>query len=245
MAEILSVLFEDPWLIAIQKPPGISVHCSREYDRHGVDLRELLKQQLGETVFPVHRLDRATSGVLLFARNTETAGRMGDLFRSRQIAKTYRAVVRGFLNPSGDIDIALPRAGRRRRPVRSRLTTEEVLLPSCTRYRTLERFELPWRSDRYPTSRVSLLELHPLTGRWHQIRRHLNRIAHPILGDTSHGDNTQNRFFRGQFGLQRLMLTATELVFVHPCTQQTVHLQAAPDHSFLSLVTQLMPFRTS
>lgn len=266
----IEIVYEDAWLLAVHKPAAMPVHRSWGCDRHSRSVLDQMRRRVAGPVVPVHRLDRATSGLLLLARDPDTAARLAAQFRTRAVCKTYQAVVRGFCETSGDICKALARPQWLMRPPSSRtprrvaedLPDENQTAaehpgdehpgdaaapdaaapqPSHTRYVTLERYELPFRSDRYATSRLSLLEVQPLTGRWHQIRRHLNHIAHPILGDTSHGDNTQNRFFRQQFGLQRLLLAATALQFVHPQTGQSVQLTAAPDDSFADLVRQ---FRT-
>lgn len=231
------IVFEDKWLLVVHKAAGIPVHRSAWGDRHRISLVERVSSAIGRRCYPAHRLDRATSGLVILTRNRETAASAAALFQNRQVGKTYQALVRGFCAKTGILDRPL----KRRRTGRV-VTSDAPPQPSETRFRTLRRFELPVCSDRYPTSRLSLLELQPLTGRWHQIRRHLNHAAHPVIGDTWHGDNTQNHFFRKNYGLDRMMLAATELQFRHPETAEPMHLMSDPDPTFQSFVEQLKPF---
>ena len=198
----LAIVHLDAEQVAIAKPAGLLVHASaldRHEERNAVDL---LQQQLGERVFPLHRLDKATSGVLLFARTADAASRWGKVFESGAVAKQYLALVRGWPPESGEIDYALardpefPSAGQPR-------------VAALTRYRRLRTFEWPFSVDgKHPTSRYALMEIEPLTGRRHQIRRHFKHIAHPLVGDTTHGKGAHNRAVAQWLGVNRLWLHA-------------------------------------
>ena len=222
---MLSVLHQDEHLVAIDKPPGLLVH------RTGLDAGEtqfamqLLRDQLGRHVWPVHRLDKGTSGVLLFALDPDTARLLGQQFEwGDGMQKTYRAVVRGWPSNQGLIDHPLRRMDDDARAQRLEVQT------AITRYRTLDRLALPLphsspRSS-HPTTRVAEVELQPETGRRHQLRRHMKHVAHPILGDSTHGKGPLNRAVADVMGLQRLWLHALELTLQHPHTAQALRLCA-------------------
>ena len=210
---MLQILFRDDYLAAVHKPPGLLVH------RTGLDAGEtrfalqLLRDQLGQPVWPVHRLDKGTSGVLLFALDASTARTLGQAFEAGEgLHKTYQAVVRGWPVDEGLIDHPL-----RRMPDDMRTEREEVQ-DAVTRFRTLERYELPLADGRFTTTRCALLELQPLTGRRHQLRRHCKHIAHPIIGDATHGKGPLNRAVAEFLGQQRLWLHAAALSLKHPVT---------------------------
>ncbi|HEY9857166.1 MAG TPA: pseudouridine synthase [Stenomitos sp.] len=219
---MLSILYHDDYLVAVDKPPGLLVH------RTGLDAGEtrfalqMLRDQLGQAVWPVHRLDKGTSGVLLFALDALTARAMGQAFETGEgLRKTYHAVVRGWPDDAGLIDHPLRRIPDDRRDRR------EESQEARTRFRTLERFDLPLPQGRFPTTRCAVVELSPLTGRRHQLRRHMKHIAHPIIGDATHGKGPLNRDLAAQLGVQRLWLHAYRLELSHPVSRETVRLEAS------------------
>lgn len=212
----LRVLHRDEHLVAIDKPAGLLVHRTELEPRATVAAVQLLRDQIGQPVYPAHRLDRPTSGVLLFALDPPTAQLLATAFAERRVRKLYRTVVRGHPAVEGRVDHPLaPRPGRP--PV-----------PAITRWRRLATAELPVRVDRYPTSRYALLELEPLTGRFHQLRRHLHHLSHPIIGDTVHGKARHNRLFAERFGATGLLLSCVALELVHPVSGAPLRLMAAP-----------------
>ncbi|MEY5100286.1 MAG: tRNA pseudouridine synthase [Pseudomonadota bacterium] len=220
---MLTILYRDDYLVSVDKPPGLLVH------RSGLDAGEtrfalqLLRDQLGQPVWPVHRLDKGTSGVLLFALDADTARRLGLAFeRGEAMRKTYRAIVRGWPPESGVIDHPL-----RRMPDDMRFEREEVQ-DALTHYRTLERYELPLAQGAFATTRCALVELQPVTGRRHQLRRHMKHISHPIIGDATHGKGALNRALAGLLGLQRLWLHAARLELRHPVTGAPLLIEAGP-----------------
>jgi tRNA pseudouridine65 synthase len=233
--EILPVVYRDAQLIAIHKPSGLLVHRSAP-DRHETRFAlQMLRDQIGQPVYPVHRLDKGTSGVLMFALNKDAARLLNGQFERGKVAKTYLAVVRGHPPEIGEIDHPLTRMADEH----AGITANVAAQPALTRYRRLQTVELPYRVDRYPGSRYALLELEPLSGRWHQLRRHLKHIAHPIIGDATHGKGRHNRLFQELFGCRRLLLAATELRFMHPVSAQPMHLRAEPADDFANLLCQL------
>lgn len=215
-----TILFQDQDLLVLQKPPGWFVHPP-EYKWKGraPALPVLTKWLLREyefRAFPAHRLDAATEGVLVFGLNKESTAHLNAQFKTRQVQKTYFAAIRGWMpKAEGVLDQALP------------LDSTGELAESITSYRTVAQIELPYRvNSPHSTSRYAWVEVSPLTGRWHQIRRHFNMCAHPVIGDREHGDSHHNRFFRDHLGINGLCLFAAELRITHPTSNETLHLKA-------------------
>lgn len=220
----LAVLYEDDDFVAVEKPSGLAVHRS-DFCTDSITVVSLL----GARANPVHRLDRATSGVLLLAKTTDAAKTIGELFTNGAVRKTYLAVVRGYAETEGVIDS----------PLRADDERDGVLQEARTRYRRLATCELPIPVARFSTARFSLVEVCPETGRMHQIRRHFAHIRHPLVGDTRHGDGAQNRLFRTHFGVHRLVLMATELAFVHPRTGLEVVIHCPPCRALWKVIQGL------
>jgi tRNA pseudouridine65 synthase len=232
----LTILYRDDRLVAIHKPAGLLVHRT-DLDRHETRFAvQMLREQLGRKVWPVHRLDRGTSGVLLFALDAETAALTGRQFETGTVGKTYLAVVRGHPPETGRIDHPLARRYDDHEGATGRSTEAQ---PAITRYWRLATVELPVAVDRYPTSRYALLELQPETGRRHQLRRHLKHIAHPIIGDATYGKGRHNRMFAERYGCARLLLTCTRLAITHPTTGDPLLLDAPLEADFQALLSAL------
>ncbi len=233
----LDILYRDEHLIAIDKPAGLLVHRT-VLDRHETRFAvQLLRDQIGQHVHPAHRLDRGTSGVLLFALDRDIGRSLSAQFEAQQVDKTYLAVVRGHPDAAGRIDHALARQFddyEFRRPETSGEAQNAV-----TTYRRLAVAELPYRVDRYPSSRYALLELKPETGRRHQLRRHLKHLAHPIIGDATYGKGRHNRLFQQLFGCHRLLLACREMRLTHPVSGQPLRLAAPLAHDFAAVVEAL------
>jgi tRNA pseudouridine65 synthase len=199
---MLQVLHLDPQLVAIDKPAGLLVHPSALDAHEERTALQLLQMQLGERLWPLHRLDKGTSGVLLFGRSADVARQWGQAFEAGQVRKRYLALVRGWPAESGEIDQPLARDPELP-------STGQPRLPALTRWRRLACFDWPFSVDaRHPTSRYALVQAEPLTGRRHQIRRHFKQLAHPLVGDTTHGKGAHNRAVAQWLGVQRLWLHA-------------------------------------
>lgn len=237
MKETLDILYRDKHLIAIHKPAGLLVHRT-VLDRHETRFAvQILRDQIGQHVHPVHRLDRGTSGVLLFALDRDIGRELGKQFETQQIDKTYLAVVRGHPPEAGVVDHPLTRQFDDYE-FRSPDTIGEAQ-SAITHYRRLAVTELPHRVDLYPTSRYALLELKPETGRRHQIRRHLKHVAHPIIGDATYGKGRHNRLFQELFGCRRLLLACLEMRLTHPISKKPLTLAAPLAEDFGALVDKL------
>ena len=238
----MEILYQDNDIVAINKPAGLLVHRSR-IDVYAKEFAmQKLRDQIGKPVFLVHRLDRPTSGVLLFALNSESAKHLADQFAIRTVSKTYRAIVRGHTPDSGRWEEAL----LEKHDLISDDQADENKLPqpAVTEFQTLSRWVVPFSAGKYKSSRYSQVAIHPLTGRKHQIRRHFNHMAHPVVGDTTHGDRRHNRLFREQFQVPRLLLIAEKIQFVHPTTQATIKLAAPLGTEFEMALSQLERFST-
>lgn len=229
----LDILYADEYLVAINKPSGLLVHRSA-IDRHETQFAlQLLRDQIGQRVYPVHRLDKPTSGSLVFALSSEVARKLAEQFAAQQVQKRYLAVVRGYAPESGVIDHALceevdkmtDRRARRDKPAQE----------AVTHFRRLATAELPVCVERYPSSRYSLVEAMPKTGRKHQIRRHMKHIAHPIIGDAKHGKGVHNRFFQARYGCRRLLLACVQMTLRHPVTAAPLDLHAPAGEDFARL----------
>lgn len=235
-APTLPIIYQDPYLIAINKPAGLLVHRSALAKGERFFAMQLLRDQLGQHVFPLHRLDRPTSGVLLFALSSEFASTMGELFSKNALEKTYLALVRGYL---GNGELNYPLKEKLDKIADKQARADKEAQEALTHYHCLEQCELPLAFGRYQSVRYSLMQLKPKTGRKHQLRRHMAHLRHPIIGDTSHGDNKQNRFFTQHFKQQRLWLHAHTLSFVHPWQNKAITISAPLNHEWKNMFQAL------
>jgi tRNA pseudouridine65 synthase len=215
----LLVLYRDEVLLAVNKPSGMAVHRGWSQEREPALQRA--RDLAGRHVHPVHRLDRSTSGALLFAFDPEITRRMQERFESGEVIKRYIVLVRGITPESGVIDHPVPRA------------PDGPRVPALTEYRRLATFE-----------RYSLVEAIPRSGRLHQIRRHFKHISHPLIGDVRYGKGEHNRSFRERFGLHRLALHALELEFAHPVSGENLEI-FAPVPEDLAVPLLLMGFQAA
>ncbi len=234
----LPIVHRDDWLCAVHKPSGLLVHRTA-LDRHERRFAvQMLRDRLGCRVHPVHRLDRGTSGVLLFALDRDVARALGAQFEAGAVAKRYLAIVRGHPPAEGAIEHPLRRV-RDDGGFEVPGANEGEPQRAVTHYRCLAVAELPHAVDRYPTSRYALLELRPETGRRHQIRRHLKHVSHPVIGDATYGKGRHNRLFAHLFDSDRLLLACVELGLIHPVTGKQLVLAAPPAEDFVRVSAAL------
>jgi tRNA pseudouridine65 synthase len=223
---MLEIVYQDDYLIAINKPHGLLVHRSSIANDAKEFALQMLRDQVNMHVSPVHRLDRKTGGLLLFALEKEVEIEMHKQFQSGLVVKKYLAVLRGYAPESMDIDYPLAK-------------DNGVMQDAFTSFITLKQAELNVPFGKHETSRYSLVEATPSTGRMHQLRKHFAHLCYPIIGDRKHGCNKQNKFFKEQWDMTTMLLHASELEFVHPVTKQSVHLKAGLQAEF-NRVMQLM-----
>lgn len=217
----LTLLYQDDALVVVDKPPGLAVHRSNLVGADDDYVIDRLRAQVEGTLYLAHRLDRATSGVLLVAKSREIAAELGRQLMERSVGKDYLAVVRGWPDDSGCIDHPLTGA-----------SLKGPLREARTHWRRLATVEVPIEMGRYPQQRYSLLAISPETGRYQQIRRHFAHASHHLIGDTTHGRGDHNRLFRIHWAVHRLLLHAWRLSFDHPLTRQRVSVQAPLDASW-------------
>jgi len=219
---MLEILYQDEYFVAINKAPGLLVHPTRIAADVTESAMQYLRDQLGQWVYPVHRIDRKTSGVLVFALSKEVQSQLSSTFKESKVEKRYIAIVRGYTEDEGEIDYAI-------------VNLENKTQEAHTKYRTLMRTEIPLAHGKHYTSRYSLVELVPSTGRYHQLRKHMAHIFHPIIGDRPHGRNKQNRLFKNEFGLKEMMLHAQCLTFLHPVLNEEVKIEASFHAEFIRM----------
>lgn len=219
----LQVIFRDKHFIAVNKPSGLFVH-KNAIEPKAPHALSFVRELNGGYVWPVHRLDRPTSGVLVFACSKQATSLLSREFREKRVIKTYHAVVRGYTESQGLIDHSL-------------LSEQGTIRKnSVTAYTRIKTVELPYPVGPYQTARYSLVEVKPVTGRRHQIRRHFDHLFHPLIGDRIYGDGRHNRFVGETFGVGRLLLSATALEFTHPFTGELIYLRAEIQEDMASLI---------
>ncbi|GAB5526070.1 MAG: tRNA pseudouridine(65) synthase TruC [Roseivirga sp.] len=227
---MLEIIYQDEYMVAINKPHGLLVHRSPIATNADTFAVQELRNQLDRHVYPVHRLDRKTSGVLLFALDTDSLKQMQQAFADRKVEKDYLAIVRGYTEDEGSIDYALT-------------NYKGKVQEAVTHYQTLERTEIAVPFGKHNTSRYSLVAVKPQTGRMHQIRKHFAHILHPLIGDRPHGCNKQNRLFKEKWQMTTMLLHARQLSFHHPVDGKPVTLEAKIQSEF-SRSLQFLDFKT-
>ncbi|MCK5664497.1 MAG: tRNA pseudouridine(65) synthase TruC [Thiotrichaceae bacterium] len=227
---MLEILLKDEYLVAINKPSGLLVHKSPIDKRETEFALQMVRDQIGQYVYPIHRLDKPTSGILIFALSSEVAALMSKQIRDHDFHKEYLAVVRGYTKEKElidhDLTVILDKKADKDR------SDDKEPQSAQTYYERLNTVELPYPVSRYPASRYSVVKLIPSTGRKHQLRRHMKHIFHPIVGDTRYGRTEHNNLFREQFDCHRLLLHASRLSFTHPITNETIVIDAQLDTIF-------------
>ncbi|MCC9135345.1 pseudouridine synthase [Pontibacter silvestris] len=226
---MLDIIFEDEHYVAINKPNGLLVHRTRIAEEKKEFALQMLRDQLGYHLFTVHRLDRGTSGVLLFAKSPEAATPLVKTFEDKEVAKTYFAIVRGYTAEAETIDNPI-------KPDKDH--QHKAPQDAVTHYSRLATVELPIPVGRYNSARYSLVRVKPETGRMHQIRKHFAHIRHYIIGDKRHGDWRHNKMFLEELNSPSLLLHAAELNCIHPFTGVQLRIKAQLPGNFLRLCFQ-------
>ncbi len=216
---MLEILFQDEHLIAINKPHGLLVHRSSIAADTSEFALQMLRDQIGQAVYPAHRLDRKTGGVLLFSLDKPTDQLIQPYFADKKMDKEYLAILRGYCPESGTIDYPLAKENG-------------TIQDAVTHFERLGTAEVDIPLGKFDTSRYSFVKANPETGRMHQLRRHFAHIFHPIIGDRPHGCNKQNKLWKEKFEMDTMMLHASKLSFLHPHTKQQVNIEAALQPEF-------------
>lgn len=225
-------LHEDSRILVVDKPPGLLVHRTA-LDAHERDsVVDRLHRETGRRPWPVHRLDKGTSGTLVLAHDAEASRMLGAAFESASVAKRYLALVRGWPADAGRIDHPLARDPER-------ASAGQPMRAAVTRFAVLRRFDWPMRvDDRHPSARYALVEAFPETGRRHQIRRHFKHIGHPLIGDATHGKGLHNRAVAAWLGVARLWLHAVAIELPHPDDRRVLRVQAVPGQAWARLLEE-------
>lgn len=220
---MIKILYRDDDIAVIDKPPGMFVHPTenlKHRDQSRVNCMRLLREQLGIPVHPIHRIDRAASGVVLFALNSESASALGKQIQAGLMKKTYVALVRGWIDQGGEIN----------KPLKNLDTG--ALTESHSLYERIATAEFPYVTQpEFKTTRVSLVHLRPLTGRQHQLRRHMKHLRHPILGDRMYGDSKCNQMMESM-GVRQLLLKSYSLEFEHPKNKSAMWIHSLWNHTW-------------
>lgn len=219
MENKLEIIYQDDYFVAINKPHGLLVHRSPIAADASVFAMQLLRDQIGQRVYPVHRLDRKTSGILLFGLNSAITALLQQNLAAQDAQKEYWAIVRGFFPEQLKVDYPLTNDRGKKQD-------------AITNFELVEQTELPIPYGKHATSRYSLIKAFPETGRMHQIRKHCNHLRHPIIGDRPHGCNKQNRLFKERWNMTTMLLHAAQLTLVHPIHQEEMVLKATPSEEF-------------
>lgn len=214
-----SILYRDDDCIAIAKRHSIHVHHSM-LSPHEISCMPILRDQIGAYVYPIHRIDRATSGIVLFALSQEALTSFNEMMWSGGMRKTYHAIIRGWMD---DVICDSP------------IAIDEKIHEAETHFRSVKQSEMEYPSQQFPNTRISLVEAELKTGRRHQIRKHCAHLRHPIAGDVRYGDGKFNMLFRTHHDIHRLMLFATSLQFIHPITQKEIAIKYDPRHEDAAL----------
>lgn len=215
---MFEIIYQDDYFIAINKPGGILVHRTSMATEEKEFVLQLLRDQVGKHLFPVHRLDRPTSGVLLFAFDSNTARLLSEMLISKSAQKRYLALVRGWFMDEVNLDY----------PVKNE---KGNLREAQTLFKPENRFVMHRAIGNFATSRYSIISCFPKSGRWHQIRQHLAHLRHYIINDRVHGDGKHNRVFKNELLIEPLFLHAESLTMKHPYSGVDLSIKATlPKH---------------
>jgi tRNA pseudouridine65 synthase len=216
---MIEIIYKDEYIVAVNKPAGLLVHRTNFAEEEKDFLLQKVRNQIRQRVYPVHRLDRQTSGIILFALTPEVAAILSESFKTDQIQKQYYCIGRGHMKESIDLDYAIKNERNNKR------------IEARTLFTPIQHIELPIPTGPYDTSRYTLIEAVPKTGRWHQIRQHLGHLRHYIIGDKRHGDHRHNKTWVNELDCPFMMLHAKKIVFPHPESKESMTLTAEfPEH---------------
>ena len=221
----LEIIYQDNYCLLVTKPNNVLVHHAH-HSRNKIEeesLIQLIENQFGKRYYPIHRLDRKTSGIILLASKREYVASFQALFTNNEIQKIYYGVVRGFSQDNKIINS----------PVKGRDAL--VYREAETHLNCLDKIELNIPVKPYDSSRYSLVELRPKTGRMHQLRIHMNKVSTPLINDAKYGDKNHDLMYAKQFGWKNLFLHAGSLEFIHPFTNKKLILKSSFSEDWVQL----------
>ena len=251
----LQIIYQDEHLVAVHKPAGLLVHRSNVDHHETRFLLQELRDQIGRHLYPVHRLDKPTSGLILFALSSEVAALLQADMQENRTSKEYLLVCRGHCPESGRIDHPLKpiddfkNKQQKKRFAVDKLRIAQGLAPehpiaapkpaqsAITEFERLATAEIDVQLERYPQSRYSLVLAKLITGRKHQIRRHFKHLSHPLIGCPKYGKSKHNHYFAETLHAPRLLLHSYRMRLAHPVSGQALELIAEPEGSFANLLS--------
>ncbi|MBN2723261.1 MAG: hypothetical protein JXR95_04225 [Deltaproteobacteria bacterium] len=218
----IDIIFEDELFLVVNKPSGLLVHLTPLDKKVTESLETNIAQELKISAVPVHRIDRPTSGVVVFIKERKYINAVAVQFSEHSVDKVYCGICRGWTETSGRIDYRL----KKLEDSKGQKIKDGKSLDAVTLYSTLRLLEFPWNCGDFPSCRYSMCEIHPHTGKYRQIRRHFKHIFHPLIGDTTFGDGFHNRLFRENLKISRLLLHSRSLTLMHPITGEKIKFEA-------------------
>lgn len=239
LEDALTIVYEDEYLVAVDKPAGLLVHRSKIDQHESRFLLQMLRDQIGVHIFPVHRLDKPTSGVIVFAKSPTAAALLQEQLNGDRgvcgAVKEYILICRGYSPLEGVVDHPL-------KPINDFKTrgaqpaTDKPAQAAVTGFERLHTIELEVAIDKYPCSRYSLVKARLVTGRKHQLRRHFKHLSHPIIGCPKYGKSAHNRYFAEVLAAPRLLLHSYRLALIHPVTFEALEIKAPLSGSFAQVL---------
>lgn len=225
MESPIEILYQDEYLVIVNKPVDLPVHRNDFMPHDAPYLNKLIGQQTGKGVYNVHRIDSKTSGIVMLAFTEEAARRLTLLFEQRMIEKKYLAIVLGIPEQEGEYSqkVLAMKKGKYKKDAQ-------------TKFRLLSTVLTEIEHKEYQNAPISLVEISPVTGRWHQIRQHFAQNRHDIIGDSQHGDFGFNKTITALTGLRRLFLHAYSIRFIHPFTENEISIKSKQPEEFMMLM---------
>lgn len=233
MAEKIPILYQDSSIIIVDKPAGLFIHPN-QYTQNKPNCVNILGGIVQKKVLTCHRLDRRTSGAVVFALRKDAASHVTTQFKHKEVKKRYLALVRGYLDEEVYTN----------RPIKDFYSNEKKYLEAESKIRPLAHGSLP--DNLVPEdmkdireTRFSLVEVELYTGKTHQARSHLSALSHPVIGDNLHGDKRQNNLFQEVFHTEEMFLRSAFLEFLHPADKKTITVTLGPAKSWRPILEQL------
>lgn len=219
----IKILKRTKTYIIVHKPAGFVVYADTKEDQK-VSCQVFLEKQISQKVIPIHRIDKPTCGVLIYALNQQKAAQLGEMFKKKTVEKKYLAFCHGEFPEKARVDFPLKKH-------KQKITENAV-----TNIENIQTIEMEAKGEQ---RKYSLVQATPQTGRYHQIRRHLKMMKCPIVGDPTYGNSWNNDYFKDKFNINRTLLSAISISFVDPENKEKIFVETKPDQDFLNLLNKL------